>query len=327
MDIILPVAGLGSRLRPLTWNRPKPLVTVGGKTLLAHVIDRVQPLDPERLIFITGFLGEQVEEWARRNYELPLEFVEQPEMLGQTDAIGRTRHLTNGSGLVIFPDLVFETDFSRLEATDADVVLYTREVEDPSRFGVAVVEDGRVTRLVEKPTEPVSREAVVGIYYFRSMPDLHKAIDMQLASGVMLKGEYFLADAIQIMIDQGKKVITAPVSVWEDCGTIEALLDTNKYLLEQSGAAHGALSEAVIREPVSVHESATIEGAVIGPYVSIGANAIVRNAIISDAVIDDGATIENTIIEHSVIGRNAHVSGAPLTVAVGDQSNVSVKSS
>jgi glucose-1-phosphate thymidylyltransferase len=324
MDIILPVAGLGSRLRPLTWNRPKPLVSVGGKTLLAHVIERVEPINPDRLIFITGYLGDQIEEWARSNFDLPLAFVEQPEMLGQTDAIGRTREVAQGSGLVIFPDLVFEADFTMLADTDADVVLYTKEVEDPSRFGVAVVEDGRVTRLVEKPTEPISREAVVGIYYFRSMPDLYAAIDQQFELDIKLKDEYFLADAIQIMIEQGKKVITAPVTVWEDCGTIEALLSTNQYLLDQHSTSD-AYPKAMIIPPVNLAANAIIEHAVVGPYVSVGAGAVIRNAIVADSIVEDGSRIENAIVEHSVVGRNAHVSGTPLRVSIGDQAVVKVR--
>jgi glucose-1-phosphate thymidylyltransferase len=324
MDIIMPVAGLGSRLRPLTWNRPKPLVSVGGKTLLEHVIERVEPVNPDRLIFITGYLGDQIEAWTSDRYDLPLAFVEQPQMLGQTDAIARTRGLAHGEGLVIFPDLVVEADFTALATTDADVVLYTKEVEDPSRFGVAVVEDGRVTRLVEKPDEPISREAVVGIYYFRSMPDLFSAIDQQFELGIMLKDEYFLADAIQIMIDQGKKVITAPVTVWEDCGTIEALLNTNRYLLNlhQSPVERPGV---VIRHPVSIAESAVIEDAVVGPYVSVGAGAVIRSAVVSDSIIDDGSTVERAVIDHSVVGRNAHVSSSPLNVSVGDQSVVKVQ--
>jgi len=318
MDVILPVAGLGSRLRPLTWNRPKPLVSVGGKTILEHVIERVEPLDPERLIFITGFLGEQVEAWARERYDLPLEFVEQAEMLGQTDAIARTRDLARGAGLIIFPDLVFEADFSVLANSDADVVLYTKDVDDPSRFGVAVVEDGRVTHLVEKPEEPISREAVVGIYYFRSMPDLFSAIDEQFERGIKLKGEYFLADAIQILIERGQKVVTAPVTVWEDCGTIEALLSTNRYLLERNETPT-TRANAVIREPVNIHESAVLDGAIVGPHVSIGADAVIRNAVVRDSIIDEGATIEDVVIEHSVVGRDALVSGAVLQVAIGDQ--------
>ena len=322
MDIILPVAGLGSRLRPLTWNRPKPLVSVGGKTLLAHVVERLEPLDPDQLIFITGFLGDQIEEWTRANFDQKLAFVEQPEMLGQSDAIVRTRDHAKGAGLIVFPDLIFETDFSTLATTDADVVLYTMEVEDPSRFGVAVVEDGQVTRLVEKPTEPVSREAVVGIYYFRSMPDIFEAIDKQFENGVTLKGEYFLADAIQLMIDAGKKVVTAPVTVWEDCGTIEALLSTNRYLLDQADACAAAGSSVLIREPVSIHPTATIEGAVIGPYASIGANVSITNAVVTDSIVDESSEIRNAVIDHSVVGRNASYVGAPASVSIGDQAVV-----
>lgn len=320
MDVILPVAGLGSRLRPLTWNRPKPLVSVGGKTILEHVIERVEPVDPDRLIFITGFLGGQVEAWAKGHLQRPVAFVEQPDMLGQTDAIARTREMAAGAGLVIFPDLVFEADFSGLKNSDADVVLYTKQVDDPSRFGVAVEENGRVTRLVEKPTEPISHEAVVGIYYFKSMPDLFDAIDQQLEAGITLKGEYFLADAIQIMIDRGKKVVTAPVTVWEDCGTIEALLDTNRYLLDQRST--GSVTGTEIREPVSIAPGATVEGGRIGPYVSIGANAVVRNSVIEDSIINDGASIEDSTLNRSVIGCNAQVSGAAASLTVGDLSVV-----
>jgi glucose-1-phosphate thymidylyltransferase len=290
------------------------------------VIERVESLQPDRLIFITGFLADQVEDWANAHYGLPLEFVEQPEMLGQTDAIARTRHLSAGAGLIIFPDLVFEADFSQLASIDADVVLYTKQVDDPSRFGVAVVENGVVTRLVEKPDTPISREAVVGIYYFRSMPDLYAAIDKQFELGIKLKDEYFLADAIQLMIESGKKVVTAPVTVWEDCGTIEALLSTNTYLLDQLTDQAANHPGAVIRHPVSIHPSAELDGAVVGPYASIGAKAVIRNAIVSDAIVDAGATIENTIIDHSVVGRNAHVSGAPLSVVVADQSMMKVNS-
>ncbi|MGH2548978.1 MAG: sugar phosphate nucleotidyltransferase [Thermomicrobiales bacterium] len=317
MDVILPVAGLGSRLRPLTWSRPKPLVSVGGKPILAHVIDRVLPVEPDRLIFITGFLGNQIEEWAEREYDIPLSFVEQPEMRGQTDAIVRTRALCQGSGLILFPDMVFEADFSELETVDADVVIYTKYVEDPSRFGVTVEENGRVTRLVEKPTVPISNEAVVGIYYFRKMADLYDAIDEQMERGMTMKNEYFIADAIQIMIDRGHKVITTPVSVWEDCGNIEVLLSTNRYLLDLVEPATPR-EEALIVHPSVVADDAVIEGSVIGPYASIGAGAVVRDSIVRNAIIDDGATIERAVIENSVVGQGSTVEGRASVVYIGD---------
>jgi glucose-1-phosphate thymidylyltransferase len=321
MDIILPVAGMGTRLRPLTWSRPKPLVSVGGKPILAHVIDRVMPVNPDKIVFITGFLGEQIERWANENYDIPLAFVEQPEMRGQTDAIMRTRDVATGSGLILFPDMVFEADFSQLESSDADVVIYTQEVDDPSAFGVAVKdEQGFVTRLVEKPREFVSNEAVVGIYYFRSMPDLYTAIDEQMARGITLKNEYFIADAIQLMIESGKKVRTAPVTAWEDCGNIEVLLSTNRYLLDQSEPPVTEYHGAIVRQPSYIADDAVLEGAVVGPYAAIGSRAVIRNAVVSDAIVDDGATVENTVIDHSVVGRGARVIGKPLEVHAADQS-------
>ena len=320
MDVIFPVAGLGTRLRPLTWSKPKPLVSVAGKPILEHVIDRVAPANPDAFIFITGFLGEQIESWARQTYELPMEFVEQPQMLGQTDAIIRTRELCKGAGLILFPDMVFEADFTGLASTDADAVIYTKEVDEPSAFGVVVTDpNGQITTFIEKPETPVSNQAVVGIYYFRHLPDLYDAIDEQMERKMMLKNEYFIADAIQIMIDRGKKVITAPVTAWEDCGNIEVLLSTNRYLLDR--ASNDADRErALIIPPSFIADDAVVEDSVVGPYASIGAGSIVRDAIVRDAIVESGARIESTIIEHSVIGRGAQVNGRPVEVQIGDNS-------
>lgn len=322
VDVILPVAGFGTRLRPQTWSKPKPLVSVAGKPMLAHVLDRVMPLDPEQLVFITGFLGDQIETWARATYDVPVAFVEQPQMLGQTDAILRVRDLVTGSALSIFPDMVFEADFSVLATTDADVVIFTKEVEDPSAFGIAVVENDRVVRLVEKPQEPISREAMAGIYYFRHMPDLYDAIEEQMRRGIMLKNEYFLADAVQIMIDRDAKVVTASITVWEDCGNAPALLQTNRYLLDHQPPANRQRAESLILEPSFVDESATLERAIVGPYASIGAGATIRDAIVRDTIVEPGATISGGAIERSVIGAKATVSGRATSLNVGDTSVV-----
>ena len=232
MDVILPAAGLGTRVRPQTWSKPKPLVAVGGKPILAHVLDRVLPLNPSKIVYIIGYLGDQIEEWARATYDLPQEFVLQPEMKGQTDALLRCRDVARDDALIVFPDSIFEADFSGLKNFDADGALFTIEYDDPSPFGVAVKEGGRVTRLVEKPQEPVSNEVLMGMYYVRSMPALYAAIEEQMRRDIQLKGEYFIADAFQVMIDGGASFVTLPVTVWEDCGSIEGLLQTNRYLLD-----------------------------------------------------------------------------------------------
>jgi glucose-1-phosphate thymidylyltransferase len=322
LEIILPVAGLGTRLRPQTWSKPKPLVSVAGKPMLAHVLDRLLPLQPERLVFITGFLGDKIEAWARENYDLPLAFVEQPVMRGQTDAVNYTRDLVSGDALILFPDMLFEADFSILAETDADIVAFTKEIDDPSAFGVAVIEDGRIVRLVEKPQEPVSNLAVVGIYYFRDMAQLFSAIEDQMERGITLKNEYFLADAIQIMIDRGLKAVSAPVTVWEDCGSAENLLSTNKYLLNHQPPAVADRTDSVIISPSFVAPDAVIERAVIGPHASIGAGATVRDAIVRDAIVEDGATIDTTVVEHSIIGARARVTGQARRLQISDDSAV-----
>lgn len=320
MDIILPVAGLGTRLRPQTWSKPKPLVSVAGKPILAHVLDRVLPVDPGQIVFVTGFLGDQIEAWAREHYSLPLAFVEQPQMLGQCDAIIRTRDLVTEDALILFPDAIFEADFSGLAGSDADAVMFTKEVEDPSALGIAVVEGDRITKLVEKPQEPISNLAVIGIYYVKRMADLYAAIDEQIRRGISLKGEFFIADAFQLMIDSGAKVVTAPVSEWEDSGTVEALLSTNRYLLDRLPPEQVVRPGVVVLPPCAIHATAVLERAVVGPHASIGAGVVVRDAVVRDAVVEAEATVEASVIEHSIIGRKARVLGRAARVNVGDTS-------
>lgn len=322
MEVILPVAGLGSRLRPQTWSKPKPLVALAGKPMLEHVFDRVLPLNPSRIVFITGFLGDQIEAWARETFEIPLAFVEQPQMLGQTDAIIRTRGIVEGEALILFPDMIFEVDFSVLRTTDADVVTFTKEVDDPSAYGIAVEEGDRVVRLVEKPKEPIARKAMIGMYWFREIADLFAAMDVQLDRKITLKGEYFLADAVTLMIEAGKKVVTAPVEVWEDCGNVDSLLSTNRYLLDRLQPSNQQASGVAIIEPSIVDPSATVERSVIGPYASVGAGATVRDSVVRDTILEGGAVVTSTVVEHSIVGRKAEVRGRAARLNVGDTAMV-----
>ncbi len=323
MDIILPVAGLGTRLRPQTWTKPKPLVSVAGKPMLEHVLDRVLPLNPEKVIFITGFLGDQIEDWARERIKVPVVFVEQEVMRGQTDAIIRARDIARDDALILFPDMLFEADFSALAETDADVVMFTKEVDDPSALGIAVVENGRIVKLVEKPREPISRLAVIGIYYVRSMPALYAAIEEQMERGISLKNEYFIADAIQIMIDHGAKVVSMPVTAWEDCGSFENLLSTNRFLLE-SEARSGADSEniRIVKEPSYIASDAIIENSIIGPYASIGPGATIRDSLVRDSIVESHAVIADALLDGSIVGRRARVSGFARRLNIGDDAQV-----
>lgn len=323
MDVIFPVAGLGTRLRPQTWSKPKPLVSVAGKPMFEHVLDRIMPMNPARLVFITGYLGDQIEAWARATYPgVELAFVVQPEMLGQTDAIIRTRDICHDSALILFPDALFEADFSGLAELDADGVIFTKEVEDPSALGVTLVENGFVTRLIEKPSTPISTRATVGIYYFTHIPDLYTAIDEQFRRELRTRDEYFIADAIQLMIDTGKRFVTSNIDIWEDCGNADALLHTNRYLLSSDPPSPAQRTGSVIIPPSFVHRTAEIENAIIGPHASIGARAVVRDSVVRDAIVEDGATLDGVVIEHSVIGRLATVDGRPYQLNVADQTKV-----
>lgn len=326
MDIILPVAGFGSRLRPHTWSKPKPLVTVAGKAMLAHVLDRVMGLEPGKVVFITGYLGDQIETWARENYpDTELVFVEQPEMLGQSDALYRTREHVQGDALMLFPDALFEADFSGLAAKDVEGVAYTYYVEDPSAYGVAMLNDeGNITIIIEKPQEPVSHEAVIGIYYFKEWQKLMTAIEQQFERKIQLKGEYFIADAIQIMIDEGARFEIEQISVWEDCGNVEALLDTNRYLLGAEPPSPAQRTGSLIVPPSFVHRDAVLEDAVIGPYASIGAGTLVRNSVIRDSIVEENSEVVDAILQRSVVGSKVTIQGSARSISVGDNGKVAL---
>ncbi|MDP9373945.1 MAG: sugar phosphate nucleotidyltransferase, partial [Chloroflexota bacterium] len=289
MKIVLPMAGFGTRLRPHTWSVPKPLVPLAGKTMIDHIFDRLLPLDPEEIICIVGYLGDQIEAYLRERYSVPLRFVVQPEMRGQAHAIALTRGLVDGPSLIMFADTIFEADFSPLHGLrdeGADGAIYVKEIADPRRFGIAVIDaEGYATQLVEKPENPVSNLALVGIYYFAETGALYEAIDTLIASGKMLKGEYFLADAVQVLIDRGQRLKTFTIPVWEDCGKPEELLQTNRYLLGQLNPAPRDYTDSIVIPPSFVDPTATLTRSVVGPHASIGAGAKLDGVVIANSVV------------------------------------------
>jgi glucose-1-phosphate thymidylyltransferase len=333
MKVIIPLAGFGKRMRPHTWSKPKPLLNVAGKPVLGHILDKlVYPpeqtpeIEIDELIFIVGWLGEQIEEYyAASGYPYPARFVEQRELLGQAHAIWLAREYLDGPVLVIFVDTVFAADLSGLQESGLDGMLYVREVEDPRRFGVAVVgEDGLVARLVEKPTTLDNRLAVVGVYYVREAAWLIRAIEELMARDIQTKGEYYLADAFTLMIEQGARFGVRPVSVWEDCGTPQDVLQTNRYFLEngRDNGREAATVHSVIVPPVYIAPSARVEYSIIGPYVTIAENSVVLRSIVRDSILDEGAYISETMLDRSLIGKTAVVRGRYRVLNVGDSSQV-----
>lgn len=322
MQVIIPLAGLGTRLRPHTHTRPKPLINVAGKPILGHILDGLKGLAIDEVIFIVGYLGNQIEEYVKGNYDFPARYVEQAERRGQAHAIYLARDYISGPVLIIFVDTIFEVDLSKLSGCTADGIIYTKEVEDPSRFGVVVEEEGYITKLVEKPSEPISNLAIIGVYYLANSGALLECIGELLRSGQTIQGEYFLADALQIMIDRGTKLLAERVEVWEDCGKPETLLATNRYLLDRSGGQMGATQNSVIRPPVYIARTAEVIDSIIGPYTSIAERSVIKGSIIRNSIINEGAVIENANLESSLIGAEAHVNRIPDSLDVGDSSKV-----
>jgi glucose-1-phosphate thymidylyltransferase len=328
MKVIIPLAGFGKRMRPHTWSKPKPLLNVAGKPVLGHILDKLADLDVdvEELIFIVGWLGDQIQEYyATSGYAYPARYVEQRELLGQAHAIWLAREYLTGPVLIIFVDTIFDADLSGLETSGLDGVLYVREVQDPRRFGVTVLgEDGLVTHLVEKPTNFENRLAVIGVYYVRDAGWMLRAIKELMEQNVQTKGEFYLADAYTLMIEQGARFGVREVSVWEDCGTPQDVLRTNRFLLEH-GRDNGsdlAATDSVIIPPVYIAPSAQIECSIIGPYVTIAEDSVVKQSIVRDSIIDEGAYIDDTMLDRSLIGKDAVVRGRYRILNVGDSSRV-----
>ncbi len=336
LKIFIPMAGWGTRMRPHTWSKPKPLVSVAGKTSLEHLLDMFKTVpEPDNVeyVFIVGpYLGElQVPQFIQNNYPgMKAHFVVQNEMKGQSHALWLAREFMHGPMLVCFSDTLLETDFSFLAQEEADVVGWVMPMPDPRRFGVAELNnEGWVTRFIEKPESMENNLVVVGCYYFRTGEQLLAAIEEQMERDLSFKGEFFLTHTITLMIEKGAKVRTRKSENWLDTGTIEATLDTNKLLLDQ-GKANKTENETKdgieIIAPSFIHPSAEIRDAVIGPYASIGANCKITNCGIAESIVEADCEIQDAALNRSLIGTRAKVrgrgDGQVIQLNVGDDSSV-----
>jgi len=328
MKVIIPLAGFGKRMRPHTWSKPKPLLNVAGKPMLGHILDKLARLDVpvDELTFVVGWLGDQIQEYYEASgYPYPARYVEQKELLGQAHALWLAREHLSGPVLIIFVDTIFDADLHKLDESGLDGVLYVKEVADPRRFGVAVLgPDGRATRLVEKPDTFDNRLAVVGVYYVRDSAWLIRAIEELMAHNIQAKGEYWLADALNLMMEQGASFGVRQVTVWEDCGTPKDVLQTNRYLLEhgQDNGDQATPINSVIIPPVYIASTARFENSIVGPYVTISERSSVVNSIVRDSIIDEDASINDTMLDRSLIGKEAFVRGRYRVLNVGDSSQV-----
>lgn len=326
MNVVILLAGYGTRLRPHTYTRPKPLITVAGKPVLGHILDGIANVKIDKIAFIVGYLGDQFEPYVKANYpHIQADYIEQKEANGQATAVLLARDAVSGPTAVIFGDTVTDADLSKLANSDGDGVLYVREVEDPRRFGVVQVgADGYIQRVIEKPATMENRLALIGAYYVKDAAKLMAACQALVDRGIKTKGEYYFADALNLMIDEGAKFRTERAEVWLDCGKPDAVLETNRYLLahgRDNSAAHPQGNYVVV-PPVNIHPSARIEHSIIGPNTSIGADCVITNSVIRDTIVDTGAQVDEHVLANSLIGRDAILTGRPRKFNVGDSSVV-----
>ncbi len=325
MKVIIPLAGKGTRLRPHTHITPKPMLKIAGKPVIDYVMDDLKVLgNVEQVVYITGHLKDKVEQYARAKYPWPSVFVEQVEQRGTADAVALARPYVDQPVMIIFVDTIFDADFSVINSIDADGIIWTKEVEDYQRFGVVVTDaDGNMTRIIEKPSTPISKRANIGLYYIRNWKLLYEGIDWVMQQPPN-KGEYYLTDAFQYMIDKGAKIAVRDVGGWYDAGKLDTLLETNRTMLERGHARRPAEVPAgvTIHDPVYVEEDVTLDACVVGPNVSLGAGTVVRGSKLRDTIVGAKSQVIDCTLTESLVGDEAVLEGVRGSVTVSDHSEV-----
>lgn len=308
MKIIIPVAGAGTRLHPHTLTVPKPLLITGSKPVIAHIIEPLLSLSMQELIFVVGYKGEMIQEYLSNAYSSSMRFVMQDELHGLGYAIHLAlKEVSGGPVLIVLGDTILECDFAAFVKA-GDFVLGVREVPDPERFGIAEISKGKIVGLEEKPKQPKTNMAVIGLYYFSDSTRLKKELEALVQSGKRSGGEIQLTDALQNMIRNGTEFVPFNISGWYDCGKKETLITTSEYLLNKLPQPTPPPGSEYIA-PLYVSPSAKVIRSVVGPNVSIMDNATVIDSKISHSIIAKDARIEQAQMHHALVGPGAVVHG------------------
>ncbi|MCP4357388.1 MAG: hypothetical protein GY796_05145 [Chloroflexi bacterium] len=332
MKVIIPLAGFGTRMRPYTWSRAKALLHVASNTVIGHLLNLMSDITTEEVVFVVGYKGDQIEAWIRAHYShLDSHFVIQEDQLGQAHALWLCRDfMDEGEVVIAFGDGIVQAHYTDLPDPEADVVMLVQSVENPRKFGVvAADENGYVTELIEKPNHDRYKQAIAGIHWFKDGRLLRHALDTVIHEDRRTKGEYYLADAYQVLLEDGRKVRTADTIFWLDAGNPENILETNERLLGLGYGTEDAIDRSYAEDftvipPVFLHDEAEIYSCVIGPYVSIGPGAKVKNCIIKNSIIDTGAQLEDCILDGALIGENTKVTGKRKSLFLGDNSIIEI---
>jgi len=329
MRIIVPMAGMGKRMRPHTLTVPKPLVPIAGKPIVQRLVEDIAKVcgEPiEEVAFIIGNFGEAVEKSLIKIAESvgargTISYQDKP--LGTAHAILCAQESLEGRVVVAFADTLFKADFTL--DTSADGTIWVQQVEDPRPFGVVKLnESGEITDFVEKPETFISDLAIIGIYYFKDGAYLRQELQYLLDNNILDKGEFQLTNALENMKNKGTRFIPGKISEWLDCGNKDATVYTNQRYLEYLNgsddlvAASAKINNSVIIPPVFIGENAVLNNAVVGPHVSIGKGSQVSDSVVSNSIVQENTVIKYATITNSMLGSFVNYQGSPADLSVGD---------
>ena len=329
MKIIIPVAGIGSRLKPHTHTVPKVLIKVAGKTIIEHILDELLGLEYKfsGIIFITGHLGDQIRKFVNSKYKnkIKTDFVKQEKRKGVGHAVYLTKKYADNEPIfIILGDTIIKADFIRIIKSKNNLI-GVKEVHNPQQFGIVFTDkNNNITKFIEKPEKPGSRLAMVGLYLIQDPGPLFSKLDYIIQNNIKTKEEYQITDGLQLMLKDKIKFKTFKINKWLDCGKPETLLSTNRVLLDDHNTKKKVKS-AIINPPVFISSSAKIQNSIIGPYVSIGDRAVIENSIIQNSIIDDKARINKLLLDNSIIGSDSSVNGILRHLNIGDSSEVDLE--
>lgn len=333
MKAIIPVAGVGTRLRPHTYSQPKPLIPVAGKPILGFIIDRMVKAGFTEFIFVIGYLGEKIEAFVKENYpHLTMHFVIQNKREGLGHAIYITKELIAPEEelFIVLGDTIFEADIESVMQLPTSA-LGLKKVDDPREFGVAEVDDDfNILRVIEKPSIPKSNLALVGLYKIKESEQLFIALEQIIKHAFKTQGEYHLTDALMLMIQQGIVFKGFKIQNWYDCGKKDILLETNAILLKKLNPPQNnprSYQNTIIIEPVSVAANCIIKNSIIGPNVTLGENTIVNYSIVRNSIIGNDATIDDVVLHDSVIGSDTFIKGLSQSLNIGDNTEIDLSQS
>lgn len=326
MHAIIPVAGIGSRLRPHTHTQPKALIPVAGEPILAHIIRPLVACGIKDYTFIIGYLGDKIEEYIVSRFpDIHARFVIQTSGKGLGHAIWLARDFIKPEEevVIVLGDTIADTNYKKLFETQGNI-LACKKVDDPRSFGVAETDEtGKITHLVEKPSIPKSNLALVGIYKIADTGKFRAALDYIIEHKVKTRNEYYLTDALMHMITGGTVFHTYQVDHWFDCGNPDILLQTNATLLRRINPKMTEhYPDTVIVPPVFIAPGAKISHSIIGPDVSVGEDAVISYSIIRNSIIGPNAQLQNAILHHSLIGNDASFQGMQQSLNIGDSTEI-----